>query len=278
MSKSDHSFKIIVLGEAGVGKSSLLRRYTQGTFSSRTTTTVGVDRIPLKICVDNENLQFQVLDTSGSFGFRGLIKSYMTNIDAVIFMYDINSKESFASLPLWTTLMKNTGKQNLTKVLVGNKRDLATDRRQVKFKNAKNYAEFEGMISMEISVKEEESVDLVFQCIARELKLKRQLTGTVDSTDASVGRMCSRAERRLVRSSTQNNDFIEADESDSSPKQFVRKLSLMITGKNKIFKKQRQQHQQQQQQRKESAPSCSMYSTVLSNTEKSAEEKRYLLW
>jgi len=85
-------FKIVVLGEAGVGKSSLIRRYTQGYFSPRTTTTVGVDRIPINITVDSEILNFQVLDTAGCFGFRGLIKSYMNNIDAVVFVYDLTNK------------------------------------------------------------------------------------------------------------------------------------------------------------------------------------------
>lgn len=275
MSKSNHSFKIMVLGEAGVGKSSLLRRYKQGTFSSRTTTTVGVDRIPLKICVDHEELQFQVLDTSGSFGFRGLIKSYMTNIDAVVLMYDISNKESFASLPLWTTLLKAPGNQNMTKVLVGNKRDLATTRRQVKFKNAKNYAEFEGMISMEISVKEEESVDLVFQCIARELRLKKQIIDSAGISDVGRRGTVSCVERNPFQSTTKTtNDFIETDDSGATnnSKQFVRKFSLMIT-RSKINRKQLQE----QHRKKDSSPSITAYSGIFS-AEKDVEEKRYLMW
>lgn len=268
MSKSkDNSYKIIVLGEAGVGKSSLLRRYTQGTFSSRTTTTVGVDRVPASIYVDNEELQFQVLDTSGSIGFRGLINSYMTNVDAVVFMYDISNKESFASLPLWTTLLKSSATpNNLTKILVGNKRDLATDRRQVKFKNAKNYAEFEGMISMEISVKEEESVDLVFQCIARELKLKRQLADHGLTNPSSC-----RIEKRFQHPV---NHFTTGER---SPKQFVRKISYLLSAK-KLSKSQSYQQQHLQSQRKDSAPTGEIYSTRLFSVDKNTEEKRYLLW
>ena len=168
------TFKTVILGEAGVGKSSLIRRYTQGYFSPQTTTTVGVDRIPINITVDEECFQFHVLDTAGCFGFRGLIKSYMNNIDAVIFVYDLSNKESFACLPSWNNILKNAGKRDIAKILVGNKRDLA-DHREVNFKSAKNYAEFEGMVAMEISAKEKESVDLVFQNVARELRLKRQI-------------------------------------------------------------------------------------------------------
>jgi len=278
MSQKDDNFKIIFLGEAGVGKSSLIRRYTNGTFASRTTTTVGVDRIPTKISVDNEELHFQVLDTAGSIGFRGLIKSYMTNIDAVVFMYDISNKETFACLPLWTSLLKSAGKENLTKVLVGNKRDLSADKRQVQFKNAKNYAEFEGMISMEISVKQEESVDLVFQCIARELKLKKQLA----DAQALEKQLDSRS-----RLSSKQQDFIEYDDTNgkaSPPRQFARKLSYMLPGR----KGKARQQMLDQQQRRESTATTGYLSTmrhVRSNTElrRSAtvdyqSEKSYLMW
>ena len=172
---SKKSFNVVILGEPGVGKSSLVRRYVMGTFLSRTTTTVGVDRVPVNIDIDNETFEFNLLDTAGCFGFHGLIKSYMPNVDAVIFVYDLTNKETFASLPLWSSILKTSGRQDLTKVLVGNKKDLS-EYREVLFKNAKNYAEFEGMVAIEISVKEEESVDLVFNCVARELRLKRQIT------------------------------------------------------------------------------------------------------
>jgi len=168
------SFKVIVLGEAGVGKSSLIRRYTRGYFSSQTTTTVGVDRVPIKVAIDNDLIDFQVLDAAGCFAFHGLIKSYVNNVDAVIFVYDVTNKETFACLPLWNSIMRNSrNKDNLVQILVGNKRDLAPQR-EVNFKNAKHYADFEGMVAMEVSVKEAKGVDLVFQSVARELRMKNK--------------------------------------------------------------------------------------------------------
>jgi len=175
-------YKVIILGEAGVGKTSLITRYTRGKFSPQTTTTVGVDRIPLKLKFDSDDddeiddtLDFQVLDTSGSFTFHTLIRSYINNIDAVIFVYDITNKESFACLPLWNTIINRNRDKELVKFLVGNKSDLASDR-EVQFKNAKNYAEFEGMVATEVSVKEEIG-DHIFQRVAKELREKCETTG-----------------------------------------------------------------------------------------------------
>merc|ERR1719354_1114203 len=176
-----NNFKIMLLGEAGVGKTSLVTRYTRGKFSPQTTTTVGVNRIPLSLLAkkdyndnynenndnyndnnDNDNnevFNFQLLDTAGCYAFHSLIESYVTNIDVVIFVYDITDKESFACLPLWNEMIKktlqcNNNNKRLLKILLGNKRDME-HLREVQFKNATNYAEFEGMTHVEVSVKEE---------------------------------------------------------------------------------------------------------------------------
>ncbi|XP_066913589.1 ras-related protein Rab-30-like [Clytia hemisphaerica] len=167
-------YKIMVIGESGVGKSSLIRRLLLGSFSSCTSTTVGVDRKITRFNLGDgeETVQLQLLDAAGSYKFKGILKSYMSSIDAIVFMYDISKKETFACLPMWTNLLNGANtKRNLTKVLVGNKLDLP---REVKTKNAVNYGDFEGMIPMETSVKNGESVDLVFKRIVAELKMRKQ--------------------------------------------------------------------------------------------------------
>jgi len=225
MDVSKKIYKVVILGEAGVGKSSLIRRYTQGYFSARTTTTVGVDRIPITVEMSSEKVHMQILDTSGCYGFRGLIQSYMANIDAVVFMFDLSNKETFASLPLWNGILRKSGKSDVVKVLVGNKRDLASQR-QVLFKNAKNYAEFEDMVAMEISVKEAESVELVFQSVAREIQIKEQ------QKKQEIEAMEIRKKRLLKNSSSEfmsgGSDFIDDESQDPAPKMFARRLSLML--------------------------------------------------
>jgi len=120
-----------MLGEAGVGKTSLIRTCTNGTFSPKTTTTIGVNRVPTSVEVGEHMMDFEVLDTAGCFAFHTLIKSYINNLDAVIFVYDLTDKESFACLPLWNSIINRTQNKKLVKLLVGNKNDLVLHRSPV---------------------------------------------------------------------------------------------------------------------------------------------------
>lgn len=174
MTANGKIMKIMILGEAGVGKSSLIKKFTNGTFSSRMSSTVGVDKISnnFKLNKDSATINLQLLDTAGALKFQGILKSYMSSIDAVILMYDISNKETFAALPMWVSLLHSACQKGVVKLLLGNKLDL---QREVMTKNAKNYADFEGMFSMETSVKDEKNIHSVFELVIRELQLKKVL-------------------------------------------------------------------------------------------------------
>ena len=190
---SKSCLKIAVLGEAAVGKTSLVKRYTKNTFSEQSSATIGADRSEKSCMVDNESFHVQILDTAGQQQFQSLIQGYLKTVDAVIFVYDISDKESFAFLPVWNMLLSKCVKRDLVKILVGNKKDLAKIDREVSFKSARTYAEFEGMVALEVSAKEGDSVDLVFQCVLRELKLKQEVA---KSKSESKKTFCGRSFRK----------------------------------------------------------------------------------
>ena len=171
--KSRSQMRIAIVGECGVGKTSIVRRFLkQYVLADQIKATIGVSRSELLYHVDGAMFVLNILDMAGSQHFEKLIKSYLLQADAVIFVYDITDKESFAMLPVWNMLVSNNCARDVVKFLVGNKKDLCPYHRQVRFGNAKTYANFEGMVALEVSARDDDSIDLIFQCAAQELKTK----------------------------------------------------------------------------------------------------------
>lgn len=176
ISDSRNEMKIAIVGESGVGKTSIVRRFInkQNNPVEDIRTTIGVDKSQTMHHVDGESFSLFVLDMAGSPHFEPLVKSYLAQVDAVIFVYDITDKDSFAMLPVWHTLVAECcqlGANDVNRLLVGNKKDLRRER-EVSFGNAQTYAGFEGMVALEVSAKDDDCVDLIFQCATQELKSK----------------------------------------------------------------------------------------------------------
>lgn len=169
----DYIFKILLVGNSGVGKTSLIRRFSKGYFSETIGSTIGVDFCVKSLKIDGETIKLQCWDTAGMEEFKSLTKSYYGQADAVVLVYDLSDKKSFASIPQWLAdVKKHTRKKNMIKVLVGNKNDLSE--REVPRSSGKALAEFEEMIFIEASAKEADNVNLTFESLA--IKLKQQTT------------------------------------------------------------------------------------------------------
>jgi small GTP-binding protein len=169
----DYIFKILLVGNSGVGKTSLIRRFTKGYFSETIGSTIGVDFCVKSLVIDGEKIKLQCWDTAGMESFKSLTRSYYGQADAVVLVYDLSDKKSFASIPQWLAdVKKHTRKKNIIKVLVGNKNDLCE--RQVPRASGKALAEFEEMIFLEASAKEADNVNLTFETLAQELQQQMQ--------------------------------------------------------------------------------------------------------
>nr|CAD7425776.1 unnamed protein product [Timema monikensis] len=135
----DHLFKLLIIGDSGVGKSSLLLRFADNTFSGSYITTIGVDFKIRTVDVDGERVKLQIWDTAGQERFRTITSTYYRGTHGVIVVYDVTSGDSFANVKRWLhEIEQNCDVVN--RILVGNKND-APDRKVVLTEDAQRFAD-----------------------------------------------------------------------------------------------------------------------------------------
>ena len=161
-------FKILLLGDSSVGKSSLFLSFMDKSWNETFVPTIGVDFKIKTINVNNMNIKFQVWDTAGQERFRTIISSYYKGAHGILLVYDITLKESFESLNDWLNEIKKNTSKNIVKVLIGNKIDL-NDKRVISFDEAKEFADNNSMKYIETSAKTATNVDQAFGLIGVEL-------------------------------------------------------------------------------------------------------------
>ncbi|XP_062380001.1 RAB33B, member RAS oncogene family a [Sardina pilchardus] len=184
-------FKIIVIGDSGVGKTCLTYRFCAGKFPEKTEATIGVDFREKLIEIDGEKIKVQLWDTAGQERFRkSMVQHYYRNVHAVVFVYDITNAASFRSLPAWIEECKQHSLgQEVPRILVGNKCDLrhAT---QVGTEAAQQFADSHSMPLFETSAKNpnhadggdsnsyssnSDHVEAIFMTVAHKLKSQKPL-------------------------------------------------------------------------------------------------------
>ena len=161
-------FKILLLGDSSVGKSSLFLSFMDKSWNETFVPTIGVDFKIKTINVNNMNIKYQVWDTAGQERFRTIISSYYKGAHGILLVYDITLKESFESLNDWLNEIKKNTSKNIVKVLIGNKIDL-NDKRVISFDEAKEFADSNSMKYIETSAKTSTNVDQAFGLIGVEL-------------------------------------------------------------------------------------------------------------
>jgi len=168
----DFTFKLLMLGDASVGKTSLTHRYITGVFVDSPRLTIGVDFFSKKIRLENnKSVKIQIWDFGGEERFRFLLPTYSKGSNAAFFLYDITSRKTLESLSVWIQIIrKNAG--NIPIFLIGSKKDLV-DHRQVSFEDASQKGkEFLLTHHIELSAKTGENVEESFE-ILTELLLKK---------------------------------------------------------------------------------------------------------
>ena len=165
----DLKFKIIVIGESRVGKTSLIKRYTKDQFGGVYLTTVGIDFQNKTIEIEDKKVKLQVWDTAGQERFRNVAKNYFQSTQGFLLVFDITDKESFQKLnDFWIGQLKMNAPEKAKSVLVGNKSDLA-GQRQVSIEDAEEFAKDNNLKYYEVSAKEGTKVVELFFYLANEI-------------------------------------------------------------------------------------------------------------
>jgi small GTP-binding protein len=161
-------FKVVLLGESAVGKSSLVLRFVKREFHEFQESTIGAAFLTQTIQIDDTTVKFEIWDTAGQERYHSLAPMYYRGAQAALIVYDLTARESFAKAQNWVRELQRQANANIVIALVGNKLDLAS-KRAVEYNEAKSYADENNLLFMETSAKTAVNVNEVFTAIATRL-------------------------------------------------------------------------------------------------------------
>jgi len=169
--------QIITLGDHMVGKTSLLRRFSDGTFTYSTYTTIGIDFVSKDINIGKDKVPVKIWDTAGQDRFHTITHSFYKQCQGVLLVFDVGSKKSFENIHKWMNNIQNHSDKNIIKYLIGNKID--TDKREVTNEEALAVAKNYDMTYFETSARQNKNVTEAITSLVKDIYVKQG--GVVDN-------------------------------------------------------------------------------------------------
>eukprot|EP01038_Epipyxis_sp_PR26KG_P010212 gene10212-13740_t len=164
----DYLFKVVLIGDSGVGKSNLLSRFTRNEFNLESKSTIGVEFATKSIQVDAKTIKAQIWDTAGQERYRAITSAYYRGAVGALLVYDISKHVTFENVERWLKELKDHAEQNIVIMLVGNKSDLR-HKRAVTTEDAMAFAESNNLAFIETSALDATGVDEAFRQILTEI-------------------------------------------------------------------------------------------------------------
>mmetsp|Transcript_17326 Transcript_17326/g.37541 ORF Transcript_17326/g.37541 Transcript_17326/m.37541 type:complete len:215 (+) Transcript_17326:270-914(+) len=196
----DYLFKLVLIGDSGVGKSCLLLRFADDAFTESYISTIGVDFRFRTVKMGKKTVKLQIWDTAGQERFRTITSAYYRGADGIIMVYDTTSSDSFDHVNDWLKEVNRYASEGTCKLLVGNKSDRTADR-AVTTEQAKEFADDLGVAFLETSAKTAKNVEEAFLTMAGELIKQREAKIAANGGDGksdSQGKVSLTSEKKAA--------------------------------------------------------------------------------
>jgi len=161
--------KLLLIGDSAVGKSSLLLRFSDASFSSSFITTIGIDFQIKSIEIDGLKVKLQIWDTAGQERFKTITTAYYRGAMGILLVYDVSSRATFDHVKDWIRQIEQHAEENVNKILVGNKSDVPAEMRQVTYEEGKALAAEYNLPFYETSAKADLEVTEAFEGITKDV-------------------------------------------------------------------------------------------------------------
>jgi Ras-related protein Rab-1A len=162
----DFIFKVLLLGNSDVGKSSLLLRFVDSVWNDAFVPTIGVDFKVKTLEINNKKVKMQIWDTAGEERFRTVVSTYFRGAHGILLLYDVTNRDSFKNLENWLIEIEKNSSEKVLKILLGNKCDLNDDR-EIQPDEGRAFADRNGMEFMETSAKMNTNVNEAFETLGK---------------------------------------------------------------------------------------------------------------
>eukprot|EP00808_Paulinella_micropora_P020061 g57528.t1 len=179
-------YKVVLLGEGRVGKTSLCLRYCRGTFSSTQESTIAATHLEKTLHIRQQQMRIHIWDTAGQERFHSLGALYYRDAQGAVLVYDVCDQDTFNRVQRWVEELKQMAPPNITLVIVGNKADLPREDWKVATEEAAAFARHRGAHHFHVSAKTGEGVDAAFLEIAKGMMLKKKEPSSRDDNARKI--------------------------------------------------------------------------------------------
>ena len=166
----DEKCQLLIIGDSTVGKTSILCRFTNGTFNDNYLATIGLDNFTKDEIIDNKNIRVKMWDTAGQERYKALTKGFFRNAQGIMIVYDVTNQDTFENLKHWIQSIKtNMGNdlEHLPIIIIGNKID--SDDREIKFEEAESFCKQGNFPYFETSAKTGENIDKAIRFLIKKV-------------------------------------------------------------------------------------------------------------